>query len=72
MNGEGVRQDYSKAAQWFEKAARQGDSVAQFNLGAMYYNGEGVRQNTATAKEFFGTSCDNGNQDGCDKYRFLN
>ena len=71
-NGEGVQQDYSKAAQWYEKAANQGMPDAQFNLGLMYYNGKGVRQNTATAKEWFGKACDNGNQNGCDGYRILN
>ena len=71
-NGEGVRQDYSKAVQWYEKAANQGYASAQSNLGVMYYNGKGVRQNTATAKEWFGKACDNGNQNGCDGYRILN
>ena len=71
-NGEGVQQDYSKAAQWYEKAANQGYASAQSNLGVMYYNGKGVRQNTATAKEWFGKACDNGNQNGCDGYRILN
>ena len=70
--GSGVRQDYAKAAQWFEKSANQGDALAQYNLGLMYENGAGVRQNIATAKEWFGKSCDNGDQDGCDSYRILN
>ena len=70
--GEGVRQDYTKARQWYEKAANQGKASAQYNLGVMYYEGEGVRQNIATAKEFFGKACDNGFQEGCDNYRKLN
>ncbi|MGP9491791.1 tetratricopeptide repeat protein [Psychrobacter sp. AOP7-B1-24] len=70
--GEGVRQDYSKAAQWFEKAAYQEHRIAQFRLGMMYYEGKGVRQNTATAKEWFGIACDNGEQASCDSYRMLN
>ena len=41
--GEGVRQDYSKSAQWFEKAANQGNAEAQTNLRVMYENGTGVR-----------------------------
>ena len=72
MQGEVVGQDYSKAAQWFEKAANQGDAGAQAMLGKLYYEGNGVRQNTATAKEWFGQSCDNGYQNGCDEYRKLN
>ena len=70
--GSGVRQDYAKAAQWYEKAANQGFAFAQSNLGTMYYEGKGVRQNMATAKEWFGKACDNGAQNGCDGYRILN
>lgn len=70
--GEGVRQDYTKARKWYEKAANQGIAKAQFNLGVIYYHGEGVRQNIATAKELFGKACDNGFQEGCDNYRKLN
>ena len=70
--GEGVRHDYTKAAQWFEKSANQGLAEAQYNLGVMYNKGEGVRQNKATAKEWFGKACDNGFQEGCDSYRILN
>ena len=70
--GEGVRQDYLKARQWYEKAANQGYAQAQFNLGVIYYHGKGVRQNIATAKELFGKACDNGFQEGCDNYRKLN
>ncbi|WP_281269548.1 tetratricopeptide repeat protein [Psychrobacter sp. SZ93C1] len=57
---------------WYEKVANQGDAKAQYNLGLMYDAGLGVRQNSETAKEWFGKSCDNGNQDGCNKYQQLN
>ena len=43
-HGEGVRQDYARAAEWFLKAAEQGTATAQFNLGLMYETGRGVRQ----------------------------
>lgn len=72
QNGVGVRQDYTKAFDWYQKSANQGNQFSQHNLGILYYNGQGVRQNTATAKEWFGKSCDNGYQGGCDKYRALN
>ena len=71
-NGQGVRQDYTQAVQWYRKAAEQGDAKAQYNLGAMYANGLGVRQNYKIAKEWFGKACDNGIQLGCDAYRELN
>lgn len=72
IDGRGVRQDYTKAVKWYHEAAKQGSPEAQYNLAIRYYKGEGVRQNKATAKEWFGKSCDNGDQDGCDKYRLLN
>ena len=34
--------DYEKALEWFEKAANQGDSQAQYNLGFMYIVGYGT------------------------------
>ena len=70
--GQGVRQDYAQAEQWYRKAAEQGNAGAQFNLGLMYAKGEGVRQNYKIAKEWFGKACDNGLQLGCDAYRKLN
>ena len=48
-NGRGVRQDYTKAVQWYRKAAEQGDAKAQSNLGVMYDNGQGVRQDYTQA-----------------------
>ena len=67
-----MRQDYHKAREWYEKAAAQGDDLAQTYLGLMYEQGLGVRKNLATAKEWFGKACDNGNQTGCDYYARLN
>ncbi len=70
--GRGVRQDYHKAREWYEKAAVQGLPEAQLNLGILYDQGLGVRKNLATAKDWFGKACDNGNQTGCDYYARLN
>lgn len=70
--GEGVRQDYQKAKELYEKAAIQGNAGAQCNLGLLYEYGKGVRQDLATAKEWYGRACDNGNQNGCDAYARLN
>ena len=71
-NGQGVRQDYAQAVQWFGKAAEQGLANAQYNLGVMYANGEGIHQSYKIAKEWFGKACDNGLQQGCDAYQELN
>ncbi|KAF9418013.1 hypothetical protein BGZ76_004459, partial [Entomortierella beljakovae] len=36
LNGYGVEQDYTKAMEWFRKAASQSDAKALFNIGHMY------------------------------------
>lgn len=52
-NGQGVRQDYRQARQWYEKAAEQGDAQAQYNLGVMYFNGDGAPRNFIMARRCF-------------------
>jgi len=51
QTGQGVTQNYTKAAEYFEKAADQGRADAQYNLGKMYEYGEGVTQNDTKAVE---------------------
>lgn len=51
--GEGVRQDYAKAAKWFRKAAEQGLAEAQNNLGGLYATGLGVKQDNVEAYKWF-------------------
>ena len=46
--GRGVPKDLERAAEWYEKAAIQGHTGAQFSLGAMLVNGEGVPRDVAT------------------------
>ena len=42
-------QNYAQAAEWFRKAAAQGDASAQYNLGGMYEFEIGVPKNIQTA-----------------------
>lgn len=42
MNGQGVKLDYSKASEWFRKAAENRLPEAQYKLGTLYFNGQGV------------------------------
>jgi TPR repeat protein len=51
--GQGVPLDFSKAANWFEKAANAGSSKAQFDLGILYYYGLGVPAQFDTAFNWF-------------------
>ena len=47
--GDGVPQDYAKAAKWYRHAAEQGHAEAQYNLGVMYAEGRGVAQDYSEA-----------------------
>jgi TPR repeat protein len=47
MRGDGVTRNTSEAAEWFERAALQGQVNAQLSLGAAYINGEGVTKDPA-------------------------
>lgn len=59
-DGDGVDQDYSKAIEWYTKAARGGNRQAAFNLGLMYEDGEGVEVNAAAARSWFIRASDAG------------
>ena len=60
-NGEGVAQNYTKAREWWEKAADKGDATAMLYLGRLYYNGHGVAHDYAKAREWFEKAADEGN-----------
>jgi hypothetical protein len=51
--GRGVKRDYAQARSWFEKAAAQGDVIAQINLGMLYEKGWGVERDYARAKALY-------------------
>jgi hypothetical protein len=51
--GAGVAQDYSKALEWFHKAADQGRATALYNIGAMYFIGQGVPKDYVQAYFWF-------------------
>ncbi|MFC1681536.1 SEL1-like repeat protein [Pseudomonadota bacterium] len=52
-DGEGVKQDYQKAIDWYRKAADQGDADAQNRLGYMCLKAQGLEQNKREAFEWF-------------------
>lgn len=53
LKGLGTEPDYTKAAQWFEKAAAQGSKRARINLGYIYEQGLGVPQDMAKALNLY-------------------
>ncbi len=62
LGNDGWPEDNQQAANWFQKAAAQGSSSAQYNLGRMYADGEGVRRNYRQAARWFTEAAGQGNQ----------
>jgi localization factor PodJL len=53
--------DLKLAAQWYEKAARQGLAAAQYRLGKLYEKGLGARRDPAQAKALYRAAAEQGN-----------
>lgn len=58
--GEGVEQNYIKAAQFFRRAEAFGNVTAQYNLGVMYDNAFGVEHDENKAFEYYQKSAEQG------------
>lgn len=58
--GEGVAQDDAIAANWYRKAADQGNFDAQFSLGGMYEAGIVVAQDYVQAHKWYNLSAASG------------
>ena len=63
--GQGVKRNYFKAVEFYQKACDYGDKEGCYNLGVMYVSGRGVRQNDFKAVDLFSKTCAGGNADGC-------
>ena len=59
------------AAQWFKKAAEQGDADSQFYVGAMLAVGSGVEQSYAEAAHWFKRAADQGHAEAAEKLALL-
>ena len=55
-----VEKNLEKAAYWFQRAARQGLAVAQYNLALCYYLGKGIRTDKALASYWKGKAVEQG------------
>jgi localization factor PodJL len=60
-DGRGVPQDLTAAAEWFERAAKQGLVPAQFRLGGLYEKGMGVKKNLESARRLYLGAAEAGN-----------
>lgn len=56
--GDGVMQDYAKAADLFRRAAMQGHAAAQYNLGILNYFGQGTAPDIKEAAHWFQRAAD--------------
>ena len=61
--GEGVPQNFNKAAKWYELAAERDNADAQNNLGALYESGEGLPQDSKLAIKWYRRAAEGGNFD---------
>ena len=55
------QKDYNSAFPKFLALAQQGNAVAQYNVGAFYFNGQGVQKDEKQAYEWFAKSAAQGN-----------
>ena len=60
LGSNGVEQSYSKAAYWLERAAEQGHSSAQYNIGFYYSQGQGVEQSYSKAIYWYKKAAEQG------------
>ena len=61
--GEGMPQNFDRAAFWFGLAAEAGDANAQYNLGVLTRRGQGVPQDEPAAFELFRAAAEAGHPD---------
>ena len=69
--GQGVPQNYMKAAVLFRLSAEQGSSLAQTYLSGMYAMGQGITKDKVYAYMWGNIAASNGNEDGA-KLRDIN
>ena len=59
-NGLGVAQSDAEAARWYRRAAVQGLSAAQFNLGTLHETGVGMSQDYRQAADWYRRAAEQG------------
>ena len=62
-SGKGVPQDFKQAAEWFRKAAEQGDGFAETRLGFQLAQGQGVKKDIVEAYMWFAIALAGGYSD---------
>lgn len=57
-------QNHQEAAQWYRKAAEQGDIDAQYNIAQMSYKGDGIQKNYEEAAKWYRKIAESGDSYG--------
>ena len=65
--GKGVNKEWSEAANWYIKAACQGEAKAQFALGLIYEKGKGVNNILDEALKWYSEAAKQGNAEAIRK-----
>jgi len=60
--GFGVKKDYKKALEWYERAAKAGHADAQRNYGDMINFGRGIQRSNQEAYKWYFAASQQGNQ----------
>ena len=60
-SGSGVSQDFGLARRWFQKAAKQGEEIAQLLLGAIFSRGDGIAEDDRAAAAWYRLAAEQGN-----------
>ena len=69
--GQGVTQNFAKAAVWYKAAAEQGLARAQYSLGYMYERGVGVPQDNILAHLWYNLAAAQGIPDAAQARDFV-
>ena len=64
--GEGTEVDYKKAAYWYEKGARRGNTWCQHRMGVFSARGMGIPQNFDEAFHWYTLGANGGDHSSCD------
>ncbi len=56
----GVKQDYARAAYWFDRAAQNGVANAAYNMGVLYHQGLGVKASLEQAVKWYSVAAEQG------------
>lgn len=67
----GVEQDFEKAFEYYNMAAKQDNPIALNNVGSLYFNGIGTEKNRVKAISYFTKSAELGNDNAATNLAFI-